>query len=111
MTPAKLVKSLPTQVKVGYNIYTIENWPTVLATAADRYGECDRMNQIIRLRTDLPIRRLANTLIHEIMHACWENAAADGGGEEQVVTVMSNQLSSVFTDSPDIVRWLSKALV
>lgn len=110
MTPAKLVASLPKTVMVGYRPYSIEAWPSQLATAAERYGECDRMNGIIRLRVDTPIQTTANTLLHEVMHACYENGAVGTADEEKTVTILTNQLCQVIRDNPDLLDWLKKAL-
>lgn len=100
--------ALPKKVRVGYASYTIENWSTELATAASMYGECDNLNHIIRVRADLNPQEAANTLLHEIMHAAWKVGGCDEGDQEKVVTILSNILTQVWQDNPDVMEWIGK---
>ena len=99
---------MPKSVRVGYATYKIEEWPTELATASERWGECDGMNGIIKLRMDLPAHELANTLLHEILHAVWSVGACDDGDEEKCVTIIANQLTQIMQDNPKVWDWIVK---
>jgi hypothetical protein len=70
-------------------------------------GICDRLNLTIKLRTDLPIQQTVNTLLHEIMHACYDACElVDSSNEETIVTLLTNALQQVGQDNPDVIKWI-----
>lgn len=103
------MKKLPKSVRAGYATYKIEEWPSELATAAQRLGEADHLNHIIRVRTDLNHAELANTLLHEVLHCAYQVGAAEDGDEEKIVTIMANQLTQIIQDNPKLWKWITKA--
>ena len=103
--------TLPASIRVGYRDYAVEAWPPREASASERYAECDRVNQIIRVRDDLPEQLTAECLLHEVIHAAYDMACIDiGDSEERTVSALGNQLSQVIRDNPDLVAYLQEAL-
>jgi hypothetical protein len=101
----------PTSIKIGFTDYRIEDWGPAKAAAAHRYGECDHLARTIRVdRTHGP-RMAANTLFHEVLHACWTAALLkDEDEEERIVGSLANTISAAWRDSPDVFAWISEAM-
>lgn len=99
---------LPKSVRVGYRTYRVEEWSPAQATAADAFGECDKVNGIIRIRSDLEQALKAEVLSHEIHHAAYFHGQLEpGDSEERVVSVMAVQMTQVRRDNPDWVAFES----
>lgn len=103
-------RRLPTSVRVGCFDYAIEEWSPHLAATAQRLAECDRDNLVIRVRSDLPRQRIAEAVLHEILHAAFDAGACEVGDEERIVGVLGGMLAQVWRDNPEIVSYLSAAL-
>lgn len=102
---------MPTSLRVGYVDYAVEDWPAAQANSSERFAECDRMNLVIRLRTDLPKTMVAQLLLHETLHAAFDMGDLNGADtEEKIVTVLSLQLSQIVRDNPELVAYLQEAL-
>lgn len=112
MTPEKLLKALPSWVRVGP--FQVEIRIDVIPGDAYTYfGEYSFDTQVIRLNP-LAIsssRRLADTLIHEIGHAIFDiYGLAEADGEERTVRTLSTAWIQVYGDNPWLLGWLSRAL-
>lgn len=102
---------MPTKMRIGYRDYAVEVWPPNVACAARKYGECDSANSVIRIDTCYGPAVTAETLLHEVLHACYESGNIDGeDDEERTVSAMSKQLAQVWRDNPDFVAFMSEAL-
>lgn len=102
---------MPQSVRVGPFDYRVQSWPSREASAADRFGECDRFNNVIRVRDDISRQRSAETMIHEILHAVWDTQGlGDNETEERIVTCFGLGLSQVIRDNPDFVAWVQQNL-
>jgi hypothetical protein len=102
---------MPEAIRIGYRDYEVQSWKSSEASASERYAECDRINQVIRVRDDLPEQLTAECLLHEVLHAAYDMGGIDpGDGEERTVTVMSIQLSQVIRDNPALIAYLQEAL-
>jgi hypothetical protein len=98
---------IPSTVQVGFKTYKIIEWHAAKATAANGMGECDRFSLEIRIRTDLPLQQVQNTLLHEVLHACWDIAELDRTpSEEAVVTLLSTTLLKVAQDNPKVIKFI-----
>lgn len=102
--------ALPKSVRVGCFDYAIEEWDTRLANAAERFGECDRLNNVIRVRTDMPPARVAEVLLHEVLHVIWEVGCCDSGDEEKVVSILAMVQCQVWRDNPDLIAFMTKMM-
>lgn len=97
---------MPTQIRVGYRDFTIEEWPTARACSADRLGECDKDGGIIRVRTDFGQVKTASTLLHEVLHAAYHMGNINGDDEENIVSIFANQLTQIWRDNPQFVAFM-----
>lgn len=101
----------PASIRVGYRTYDIEVWSAMVASAGDRLGECDNLCGTIRIREDLPMVKAGNTMLHEVMHACWYVASLeDDDKQERIVNTLANQLTQVWRDNPELVAWINARL-
>lgn len=102
---------LPKTIRVGYRDYTIGEYEPRLAEAEGNAGWHSAFLMEIRVRTDHRPAEVANTLLHETLHAAYKHGAlAPGDDEEHVVTVLANQLTQVWRDNPEFVTFMSTCL-
>ena len=101
---------LPSKVKVGHVTYRLTVWPADF-TPEDRWGECDRVGAVIRIRDNHTGPRGAETVLHEVMHAIYHEADLSAqDGEERMVTRLSSMLATVLHDNPKLLEWISAEL-
>jgi hypothetical protein len=100
---------LPSRVRVGPFDYRVEEWPSSAASAREMLGECDRVNLVIRIRTDIPRQQVAETFLHEILHAIWVVGSMyqAGDDEEKLVTKLSINIFQVMRDNPDVMDFIT----
>ena len=111
MTKVAPKLSLPSSIRVGYLTYAIAEMVPMRATGEDAYGLCDNCQHIISIRSDLEPVKAANTVLHEVLHACWYVADLhDEDKEERIVTTLANVLSGVWRDNPMLVSWINERL-
>jgi hypothetical protein len=99
---------LPATVKIGHLDFSI-----VLASAADigAYGDCNIDEQRIRIDQNLKPQTLAETLMHEILHAGWPtHMKGTGGKEEEVVSALSPNLAQIWRDNTVLIQWITHSL-
>lgn len=82
-----------------------------IETANDRdcIGDCDRSRLVIRIADYLAPSKSAETLLHEVLHACTDAAGLmdePGRTDEEVVNPLSRVLFSVIQDNPALVAYL-----
>ena len=93
----------PKHIRVGYR-----NWRIKCAELRDRYGECDKEAGLILYSPGQSPDVRLNTIIHEILHACFESGhVVDSDDEEKTVTILANQLSDVLSSNPDLLQWIN----
>jgi hypothetical protein len=88
------------KLKIGYQMYTIEPHKDM-----DVAGDTDVDKGIIRYSMEESGLRHVNTVIHEILHAICDQMALgmDADTEERVVAGLSNGLTMLLADNPQIV--------
>ena len=102
---------LPQHLKVGSVIYRIVEMGYQQANAEGLDGCCEVGQKIIRIREDLNRDDKARILLHEVLHAAYNMGdLSDGCTEEKVVTVLANQLTQIWRDNPDFVRFMNSCL-
>jgi len=95
--------ALPDPLRVGHLDYNVV--PSY-AVEGNR-GECDFANRVIFVQDRLGDVEKANVLLHEILHAAWDAGdLADVNPEEKIVTILANQLTAIWRDNPDFVRFM-----
>lgn len=102
---------LPLHIRVGAIEYRVVEWSFSESNKADRYGECDFENRVIRVRETLNDDDKARILLHEVFHAAWDMGGLEEHcAEEKAVTVLANQVTAIWRDNPDFVRFMNAAL-
>jgi predicted heme/steroid binding protein len=112
-----LLRLLPRTIKISFADVDIETSDDTKFTE-ENFGEYDSRNNKITISTNSTDRDIANTLLHEIVHASvWYGGLKDDGAaleddkhEEHVVNVLTNQLCQIFRDNPKILTIIKKGL-
>lgn len=106
------VASLPPTIRVCGHDITIERWGSTAANACHRWGEFSSVEQMIRIREDMPTpQQAANTLLHEVNHAVfWLYGVGKDDDEERIVTTLANAWTAVYRDNPWLPFWLSECI-
>lgn len=101
--------NIPESVKVGcYNINIIPMYGFE-GFAHGVLGHFSQSEMVIRVATDLPPEMIANTLLHEVFHACYAVAGlTEADDEERIVTCMANMYLQVTIDNPELEKFLRK---
>lgn len=109
----------PTSIKVGWKDIRIEYVdPTFKKNNADFWGQFVARKGLIEIQKEAQGDDLANTLLHEVIHAIVYNSSlnSEGGAledpkdEEQVVNSMTNHLMALFKDNPWLLDWLKEQM-
>lgn len=106
----------PRSVKVGAQTYCIQYRPLT-----DLMGECLTRSKIIRVNKHLAGRVMAETILHETMHAIWyewgiknsemseSDFVAGVATEEHAINGLANGIMAVFRDNPKFRAFIVKA--
>ena len=114
---SELLKLLPKKIKISFADVDIQTSDDI-KFAEENFGEYDSRNNRITISSNSMDRDIANTLLHEIVHASvWYGGLKDDGAaleddkhEEHVVNVLTNQLCQIFRDNPKILTIIKKGL-
>lgn len=101
-----------TELKVGYRRYEVGTMPASEANDEARHGDINHRIGRIRISGDLPPVRAAFTLIHETLHALFEDIGLDWPREEEerMVERLTPRLAAFLADNPEQVRELLAVL-
>lgn len=103
--------SLPTSIRVGYRDYKISEYPARISEAEGNVGWHSGMLNEIAVRVDGQVpSEQADSLIHEVIHACFQVGGLKYDDEEKIVTILAHQLTQVWRDNPDFVAFMSESL-
>jgi hypothetical protein len=95
----------PRNVKVGPHRYRVISDKDALMEAAS--GRTDRERLTICLDPTLAGSALADTLVHELVHACLAVVALGDDVEEQVALALGPGLLALLRDNPKLVKYLT----
>lgn len=105
---------IPTEATIGphtYRIVSDEDTSRHLHDDGAR-GDSQPDRNIIRVDATLPHTQAAETLLHELLHCCWQRtglrAFDPDGNEEVIVTALAPQLLDLLRRSPDVVAYLTR---
>lgn len=72
------------------------------------FGDTDTYDLLIRVRPGMPADLERETLMHEVLHACYRTAGIDStiAREEQIVSGVSPFLLDALRRSPDLAAYL-----
>ena len=77
------------------------------AAGEQLYGNWDARYLTITLDPSQADSQVAETLLHELLHACADAAGLDEDDEERTVNAIAPRLLSVLRDNPQLVRFLA----
>ena len=100
--------NIPEKIKIGYREYKLEEWKQTVASANEAQGQFFAKEGVIGYTADETGVSHANTLIHEMLHAIiyqW-NMDLDERAEESIVNSLTNGLTTVFVDNPQLLDYL-----
>ncbi|MHC2249997.1 hypothetical protein [Bradyrhizobium elkanii] len=104
-------RKLPSIIKIGIFEYRLIHWSPLEADAEGCKGMCNIFEFWIKVREDLPDSGFAETLEHEINHACWEAAKLKSrAAEETVINRLTPVMIMARRDNPQIYAWIDQAI-
>lgn len=88
------------RLKIGYQTYSFQAHTELDGVS----GDCDCDAAIIRYDATEKGLRHANTLLHECLHALWDQMVEgfDEETEERIVAALANGLTMLLVDNPEI---------
>lgn len=120
----KHYKSIPKSVRIGCYHFRVEVTEFADSEAENQFGHMNQINQKIRVRPGMSPQKLANTFIHEVLHAIyWFHTTGDFSIrqpeancsprdiEEEFVLNGANGLCAFWQDNQDAVAWFNKMLL
>lgn len=107
-------KGIPTRVRVGSHWFKVEIGGRDDHESGGTFGFMDSLTQKISVRPGMTAQNLANTFIHECIHAMnWVSragATADGYSEieEDFTCKIANGLCAFMQDNPKAMEWFAR---
>ncbi len=98
--------TIPAKLRIGALDYD------VLPSQGDHPDELGSVNPDmlrIYLRNGIPAQKVAEVLIHEILHACYDGASLAKAGkltEEHIVNGLGYQIVQVMRDNPALLKFI-----
>ncbi len=114
MTARKQVAAPPSAVVLGPHSYTIDSSEETARLLRDEENNGDSRPDrlLVRLDTDRPPTKVAETLLHELMHCCWNESPLRVHDvkewEELVVSGLTPWLLDLLRRNPDLVAYLTQ---
>jgi hypothetical protein len=104
-------QDLPSHIQIGVFRYELVHWPAAEAEAVEQFGECDHTRKKIKVRDDVDDATFAETLEHEMGHACWYACGLKSRAtEERVISLFTPFLMMARRDNPQIYDWIEGVL-
>ncbi len=111
---ARTTEPIPPELTVGPHTYTVRT-DTEAAHRTRSEGRLAHTHidqLLIELDPDRPPSTIAESLLHETLHACWHQAQLNTQDalqehEEHVVTMLAPSLLDVLRRNPGLVRYLT----
>lgn len=98
--------AFPSSVKISYVTYKIEFVQPSSFICWDGMCAHNALTIFVKLNNDI-----ANTLLHEILHAIWyQYQIKDEDKEERIVHTTANGLCFVMQANPDVFAWIQSQL-
>lgn len=103
--------ALPKKIRIGYRDYTIVPIKSQHMEMNEAFGLCNNVEAKIFVCTDMAPEVVADTFLHEIMHAIWYYMGLDDkDDEENVVNRLSSGLICAMVDNPELLKYFTKTL-
>ena len=104
--------NIPDKIKVGYREYKLEEWKQTVASANEAQGQFFSKEGVIGYVTTEQGVSHANTILHEVIHAIIYQWNIDLGEktEEHLVNGLTNGLTTVLVDNPQLIDYLKQEI-
>lgn len=99
---------VPKQIKLGYRTIDI-----VAKEMPDDFGEFVHGDNKIFYSNKITPPELTNTILHEVLHAIWQDRLADlvsDTKEETIVNSLANGLMTTLVDNPNLKNFLYEGM-
>ncbi|MFW6855368.1 hypothetical protein ACODYM_29175 [Burkholderia gladioli] len=102
-------RGIPSHVKVGNFKFTIDLRSRAVGDLAHMFGACDTQTQVIWLFEGMTPENLADTFIHEVLHAIHWVADLDDKSDEEAFTLRTaHGLCQLWQDNPETMKWWTR---
>lgn len=105
---------LPSEVRVGFRTYrVIEHKHDIAGPNGAAVGLHRGTSNEMHVSSAQPAREIANTLLHEILHAVWDVYSlgdTEHNDEESIVNALANGLCGVIRENPGLADWFADVL-
>lgn len=93
------------KLRVGYRNYVVRPMTVSEVILESRVGECNPGTGVLRVATagkygEFGPEEVADTLLHEVLHAVWRERGLAEEDEESTVTNLAHGLISLMRDNP-----------
>lgn len=104
-------RKMPKAVRIGCFSYVVQVIEEEGAEIAGIAGAMHSLRQRIRIRAGMTPQQVANTFIHEVLHAIHHvYGLRDGCDEETFTELSANGLCAFWQDNPKAVKWWEELL-
>ena len=99
----------PASVRVGPHTYRLVMVPDGVMDDAGRVGHCCPERLVIALDSGQRPSQLADTILHELVHALLRSVDLESAEEERVCLALGPGLLALVRDNPSLVAWLTRS--
>jgi len=85
-------------------------WTDKDDSGGDKLGWCDFTGLNIYIIEEQPKTALANTFLHELIHAVHYGMGINSTDEENLTNRITNGICAVWADNPDAFKWVASML-
>lgn len=96
----------PSTLRVGPHTYQVVLVPNGVMIDAERRGHTMATRLVIAIEPDMPASMVADTLIHEAVHAILRSIVLEDTVEEQVALLMGPAVLALLRDNPELLTYL-----
>lgn len=102
----------PKKLKIRNEKYDVVSRSKSWGDYHQAYGMIKYNDKLIQLAEDQAPAEMANTLLHEMLHAIIHEyeIGIDGRSEERIVRTITDALTEAFSANPNLVTWIQKRL-
>lgn len=97
----------PGTIDVGPHRYRVVVDHDGLLDSDHKAGHCSASRLVIAVDADQEPSQMADTVVHEVVHALLAVSGLDDDIEERVCLALGPGLLGVLQDNPELVRWLA----
>ncbi len=95
----------PRQLKILNYIYRVKFVEKTEKAAAEAYGWCDYDNQTIVICKDMPPQAIADTFLHECIHALNAALGINFNKDEDIARKVGTGICTLFKDNKAAMKW------